>query len=746
MSEKQAKPATPQKKDGAAETRVKAPRKNRVKTPTIFQMEMTECGAASLCMVLGYYGCYVPLEEMRVEAGVSRDGCNMRGIKRAAGKYGLEARAFRREPEALKTMKVPAIIHWNFNHFVVFEGFDGKKVYLNDPAVGRRVLTWKELDEGFTGIVMTLEKTERFQKNRKQSTALAFIRGRLKGQMGVILKLLYVGLLMVFPGLILPVLSQVFLDDVLGRGCDWLTKLLVFMGGCLLMQQGLSYYRDTLLEKLKARMTLMSGEKFLAHLFRLPVQFFDQRYTGDLASRMDNNRELNEFLAGNLAETVLNIMTACFYLVILILYSPALTALGLIKVVICVGAMVLSSRTLKDATMQLEMVGGKLGGAVSAGLSITDSIKASGVEQQYSNRLLGHQAKLSALEQTLNRRQQILGIIPGAAGRIVDVLLLLFGGLMIIRGQMTMGMLFAFNSLYDSFCEPVDALVGFFSSTQQMRSAIGRVEDIERYDQDVQYSYRQTSPKGGRLHGRVELRSIAFGYSPVAPPVVSGFNVSLEQGQSVAFVGASGCGKSTVSKIVSGLYHPWEGEVLFDGIPRKDIPRDVLTLSIATVSQDIHLFSGTIRENLTMWDNSVLEENIVAAAKDACIYDFIMSLPGGFDYRLEENGRNLSGGQRQRIEIARALTLRPSILVMDEATSALDPIVEKHVMDAIARRGCTCVIVAHRLSAIRDCSQIVVMRDGTIAERGTHRQLMAQNGYYASLMREEDVQKGSEGA
>ncbi len=721
----------------------KAPRlKNYQKTPTVFQMEMTECGAASLCMILAHYGCCIPLEEMRVESGVSRDGCNLRGIKQAAVKYGMTARAFRREPESLKTMSMPCIIHWNFNHFVVLEGFKGKYAYLNDPAVGRRKLTMEELDEGFTGIVMTLVKTESFRKNKKRSTTPAFIRGRLKGQLGVIAKLLYVGFLLVFPGLTLPVLSQVFVDDVLGRGCNWLVRLLVFMGGALLMKEGLNYYRSVLLAKLQARMSLMSGQKFLSHLFRLPVTFFDQRYTGDLASRLSNNQELNEFLAGNLAETALNIMTACFYLIILILYSPALTALGMVKVALCVGAILLSSRTLKDATMQLEMAAGTLEGAVSAGLSITDSIKASGVEQQYSNRLLGHQAKLSGLEQTLSRRQSILGVIPQVAGQIVDVLILLFGGLMIIRGEMTMGMLFAFNSLYDSFCQPMDDLVEFFSSTQQMRSSISRVEDIERHEQDVQYQRPPRSERGGKLQGRVELQRIAFGYSPAAPAVVSDFSVSLGCGESVAFVGASGCGKSTVAKVVSGLYQPWEGQLLFDGVPQMQIPQDILTASIATVSQDIRLFSGTIRENLTMWDKAILEDDIINAAKDACIHDFILAQPGGYDFRLDENGRNLSGGQRQRLEIARALAINPSILVMDEATSALDPIVEKRIMDAIRRRGCTCVIVAHRLSAIRDCTQIVVMHQGEIIERGTHRELMRQNGHYAALMRQEGEQKG----
>ena len=714
--------------------------RNYTRTPSIFQMEMTECGAASLCMILAYYGRYVPLEEMRVEAGVSRDGCNMRGIKRAAEKYGMEVHAYRKEPGALCKMPMPCIIHWNFNHFVVLEGFKGKHAFLNDPALGRRKIPMSELNECFTGIVMTLKKTERFQKARKKGTTLSFVHQRLRGEYAVIFKLIYVGLLLVFPGLVLPVLSQVFIDDILGNGYDWLTKLLVFMGCCILMKEGLSYYRAVLLQKLKTRMTLMSSQRFMLHTLHLPISFFDQRYTGDIANRMANNQELNDFLAGDLAQTVLNMITACFYLVVLILYSPFMTAMGMIKVGVCLAAVAMSSRSLKDSTVKLQMAGGKLSGAISAGLSITDSIKASGVEAAYSNRILGHQAKHAGLLQELTRRQEMLAMVPDAAGKIVDVLLLLLGGMMVIHGQMTMGMLFAFNSLYDSFCEPVDALVSFFLSTQQMRSNIARVEDIECYPQDEQYDTAKAKEQvdvKGKLQGHIELREIAFGYNPTVAPIIQDFSIALQCGESVAFVGASGCGKSTISKVISGLYHPWAGELLFDGIPQQKIPGNVLNTSIATVSQDICLFSGTVRENLIMWDRSILEEDMVQAAKDACIHDFIVQQPGGYDFLLDENARNLSGGQRQRLEIARALALNPSILVMDEATSALDPIVEKKIMDAIRRRGCTCVIVAHRLSAIRDCNQIVVMKDGKIVERGNHKSLMKADGYYASLMLEE---------
>ena len=671
--------------------------KSYVKTPTIYQMEATECGAASLSMIFGYFGKFIPLEQMRIETGVSRDGCNAANIMRCAKKYGLKCHGYRREPDALRTIDLPCIIHWNFNHFVVFEGFKGKYAYLNDPAIGRRRLTLDELDEGFTGIVLTFKLTEAFQKEKKKRTSLSFVKARLKGQYGVLFKLMYIGLLLVFPGLVLPVLSQIFMDDILVGGyTDWITKLLVFMGALVLLKMGLTYYRSMVLQRLRSKMTLVSGYGFLRHMLRLPVSFFDQRYAGDLVERMESNTNVNQFLAGDVF---------------------------------------ISNKVISGTTMKLQISGGKLYGAVCAGLNITDTIKASGAETEYTSRILGYQAKQANLEQELNRYQQIAGAIPDAAGKITNALLLMVGGILVINGEMTLGMLLAFNSLFDSFSEPVNQLVGFIQKIQKLKADLNRVEDINNYAQDERYAdKKQTDLTRKKLSGDIELKDISFGYSALKPPLIEGFSFHLNSGDSIAFVGASGCGKSTVSKMVSGLYRPWAGEIFVDGKKMTEVPAEVLNASIATVSQNIVLFSGTIRDNLTMWNPAILEEDIVEAAKDACIHDFIMQQKDGYDYQLSEGATNVSGGQRQRLEIARALATKPTILIMDEATSALDPIVEKQILDNIKRRGCTCVIVAHRLSAIRDCNQIIVMSRGKIVQRGTHRTLKDEEGYYRTFV------------
>ena len=707
----------------------------RVKTPTIYQMEATECGAASLTMVFGYYGKFLPLEQMRIETGVSRDGCNAKNILRAARKFGMEAKGYKKSLEGLLEMEAPCIIHWNFNHFVVWEGVQGKYAYINDPAMGRRKLTMEELDDCYTGVVLAFQPTESFEKSKKKKTLMSFIKKRLKGQTGTITALFTIGLLMVFPGMVIPVFSQFFIDEIISAGHDdWMSVFLAVMAFTVLFKQGLTYYRGMLLQKFQNKMALTSAHEFLSHMFRLPMSFFDQRYSGDLAQRVDNNNNVSTFLAGELAETVLNIFVAAFYLILLLVYSPLLTLIGIFNVVFNLMVVKLSSNSISSMTMKFQQDQGKLVGSLFAGLNITATLKASGAESGYVSRIQGNYAKTTLLEQKIGKRQEILNAIPTAANEITSVLVLMLGGLLVIKGNLTAGMLVAYTSLLDSFTDPVNKLVQFVQKIQTLKADMSRVEDIMKYEEDGKFKETKKIPMTMKLEGVVDLEDISFGYSILENPLVEGFNFHLNSGSSIAFVGASGCGKSTVSKIVSGLYLPWGGEVRMDGVPVANIPKEILSSSISTVSQEITLFSGTIKDNLTMWNKSVMDVDIVKAAKDACIHDVITSKPGAYDFKLAEGGSNLSGGQRQRLEIARALVTNPSILIMDEATSDLDPVVEKEIIDNIKRRGCTCVIVAHRLSAIRDCDEIIVMDRGKIVQRGNHEELAKVDGHYQRLI------------
>lgn len=725
------------KEEKAKKTQAPKPKSNYIKTPTIYQMEATECGAASLAMIMAHYGRFVPLEQMRIETGVSRDGVNAKNILQAGRRFGMECHGYRKDLEGLYAMKPPCIIHWNFNHFVVWEGIKHGHPYINDPAMGRRKLTFEELDDCFTGVVLTFEKKKEFVRSKRPQTLMRFIRERLNGQMGALAAMIALGLLLVLPGLVVPVFSQVFIDDILlGGNTDWMTAFLTVILGTIIFRAVLTWIRANMLQKLQNKMSLVSAHKFLTHMFRLPMSFFDQRFAGDLASRVDNNNNVSEFLAGELAETALNIFVAAFYLVLLLLYSPMLTLVGVISIVINLLVVKFSSDWLAGTAMKAQQDQGKLIGALYAGLNITSTLKASGSESEYISRILGYYAKNIELEQKMGRFQWILNAVPSALKEVSNIMVMMLGGLMIINGNMTAGMLVAFTSLLDSFTEPINKLVGFMQRIQTLKADLSRVDDIQKYEEDAKFKHSsdKTVKMETKLSGNIELQDIAFGYSILEKPLLENFNFTLQSGSSIAIVGASGCGKSTVSKVISGLYQPWKGQVLMDGVPMNEIPRKILNSSVSTVSQDIFLFSGSIRDNLTLWNRTVLEKDIVKAAKDACIHDTITKLPGAYDHALAEGGSDLSGGQRQRLEIARALVTNPTVLIMDEATSALDPLVEKEIMNNIKRRGCTCVIVAHRLSAIRDCDQIIVMDHGHIVQHGTHEELRNVPGHYQRLI------------
>lgn len=708
-----------------------------VKTPTVYQMEATECGAASLAMILAYYGCYVPLERLRIDAGVSRDGCNARNVVRAARKYGLEGKGYSCGIRQLLLLDGPCIIHWNFNHFVVYEGIRGGHAYINDPGVGRRKLDVKELDQGFTGVVLTFKKTPEFQESHKRSSIDGFIRRRLGRERKSLLALVLLGGLLLFAGMLTPLMNQIFVDDILiGRNHSWIGPFLMGMVLVAVYRVLFGWMRERLLMNLQSKLSVMTGYRTIRHLLRLPISFFEQRYAGDIVSRVDSNESINEYLTGSLAEAALNLVLSVFYLILMMLYNPVLALLGALGGAAALTVHSVCGRALACLSTKLQQDSGKLTGTLYAGINLTGTLKAAGAENEYLSRILGYCARASAAEQEIGSRSQVLAQLPRILSQMIDVLVLMVGGIFVIHGRMTAGELTAFLTLLSSFMAPVTELLSLFRQNQILQADMFRVEDLESYEESelFQESPRQQSTE--KLTS-CEARDVSFGYSPTEPALIQDFSFTLEAGCSLALVGTSGSGKSTVSKLISGLLRPWSGEILLNGIPMEQLDSSSRYASVAVVSQSLDFFSGTIRENLTLWNRFAMESDIMNAAKDACIHDVILSLPGEYSYHLNEGASNLSGGQRQRLEIARALVTNPSILIMDEATSALDPVMEKEVLDNIRRRGCTCIVVAHRLSAIRDCDEILVMDNGRIAERGTHEELWARNGVYAALIRSE---------
>ncbi len=691
--------------------------KNRVRTPTLIQMEAVECGAAALGIILGYYDRIVPLAQLRSDCGVSRDGSNAFNVLQAANNYGLEAKGFSLEFEELKELKAPYIVFWNFNHFLVVEGIEKEKVYLNDPASGRRTISIPEFNKAFTGVVLTMQPGEDFTTGGEKPSIVKGLISRLQGSTGILIYCLIAGLLLTLCRLAVPTFAQIFIDEILvANRSDWLRPLVIGMLLTACLRGFLAWLRFTYLRKLLLKLAATMSGQFLWHILRLPVDFYAQRYVGEISSRVLLNEKVADLLSGKLATTAIDSVMMIVYLGIMLLYDWVLTAIVVLFAIINFVALQLLSRTRVDANLQLAQEYGKISGTVISGLQTIESTKASGLESDSFTKFAGYYAKAVNAQQKLALQTQILSTLPTLLGALATASVLVFGGLRTINGNLTLGMLVAYQSMTTSFLSPINRLVNFGSLLQDLESDLNRLDDVLQNDIDREV-IRQPNPSTpssipAPLKGHIELRDVTFGYSRVDKPLIKNFNLIIEPGESVAIVGSSGCGKSTVAKLICGLYQPWSGEILFDGIPRKEISRAVLAESLAMVEQDIFIFAGTVRENLSLWDTIIPHQDIIKACEDALINDVVASLPGEYEARLIEGGMNLSGGQRQRLEIARALVRNPSILVLDEATSALDAKTESQINHNLKQRGCSCIVVAHRLNTIQQCDRIIELNGG----------------------------------
>lgn len=722
------------------------------KVPVVMQMEATECGAASLAMVLAYFGRWLPLEQVRLDCGVGRDGSNAGNLLKAARTYGLKAQGYRCSLDGVKKMSFPLIVHWNFNHFVVLCGFKKEQAVLCDPGRGRVTVSMKEFDEAFTGIALTFEKSEAFTPGGRPRSILVFVRSRLHSALGPFLFVAAITFLIAVAGMAAPVFSRIFMDEILyGKNAAWLTPFLAALGALFLFQTAVSLLQTVCLLKIRGKLAVSANSGFMWHVLRLPIEFFSQRYAGDIAQRQQSNEGIAETLIAHLAPMALNLAMLFFYFFVMLQYSPLLTVIGLFTAVLNLAVtQYVSGKRINLARAQMRDAG-KLAATALSGIEMIETIKASGAENGFFERWSGLNASVNSAEVGFAKLGSTLGILPTLLTGLANLTVILLGAALIMKGRFTVGMLLAFQGFLSAFMSPVDALLTVGQKFQEMRTSMERVEDVMNYPADVEYdeeSETETKEADGqdhkeaakglpsfeKLRGRLELRDITFGYSRLAPPLIRDFSLTLPPGGTVALVGSSGCGKSTLAKLMSGLYQPWGGEIRYDGKLRSEIPRMVFTGSLAVVDQDVILFEDSITENIRIWDKSIEDFEIIMAARDAQIHEDIMSREGGYGVIVRENGKNFSGGQCQRLEIARVLAQDPTIVILDEATSALDARTEFEVIHSIRERGITCVIVAHRLSTIRDCDEIIVLEDGCVVERGTHEELYAKGGAYSRLI------------
>ena len=723
------------------EKKIKKPKSGRgvANVPIIMQLEVLECGAASLAMVMAYYGKWVALEQLRVDCGVSRNGSNAKNICRAAEKYGFKTKGYAYNIQKLKERgKFPAIIHWGGGHFVVLDGIRGNKAIINDPAKGLVKVDLKIFDQMFTGIYIEILPDETFQPGGKKKSIFAFAKKRLKGAVALITFFAVTTIVFYLFTIINPAISQVFVDYLLGgKNPDWLLPFIFILAGIGLLQVTMNIVQYLYQYKIRGKLDLIGSTTYMWKILRLPIEFFSQRMVGDLQQRQNENASIAETLVNVFAPLLFNTIMLVVYLLVMINKSWILTLIGVFTILVNIFVSQYISKVRVNLSRVQARDRARLSGLTSKGIEMVETIKSNGAESSYFTSWQEASNNVYTQSVKLLKTNTSLGLIPSFVSMLANYSVLILGVYLTIKGDFTVGSILAFHGLLSAFMSPAMTIISSGQTLQEMRTQMERVDDVLEYPLDKNVTREIQMERVSKIRGNLILKDLTFGYSRLDKPVLSNFNLEIKQGQKVAIVGSTGSGKSTISKLISGLYSPWSGEIIFDGKRIEEIDHEIFTSSIAVIDQDIILFEDTIMNNLKMWDESITDYEVILACNDAQIHNLITSREGGYNAPVLEGGKNFSGGEKHRLEIARSLAGDPSIIILDEATSALDAKTEFDVVRAIKNRGITTIVIAHRLSTIRDADLIVVLDHGHIVEQGNHKELMRLKGAYYELVTNE---------
>ncbi len=692
-----------------------------------------------MAIILGYYGKYVTLEELRGACGVTRDGVNALSILSAAETYGLKGDGYRLELEELYDMPLPLIAYWNFEHFVVIEGFSRDAVYINDPASGPAKISYEALDRAFTGLVLTFEPTEKFTKTKNPDSFIKGLINRVKQEKLAFLFAFFVGICLVVPKLVLPAFAQIFIDNVFVNGFfSWKKGFMYSMAIISIIAISLEFLQRFILGRMFIQLSINYSSHFLYHILRLPIGFYAQRFSGEIANRMEINNTVAYTIFQQLATVLIDAIVIIFFGIVMFYYDPVIASVGILMTILNFSIMRYLYQSRSDAYASYQQALGKSLGYSIGALSNIETIKASSSEYKLFNRWSGYYTKTLNAQQNIFKRDLIAILIPSFLEVLTTIAILGLGSYRVIIGSLTIGMLISLRILMTNFMTPLTRLVNFSQSMQLLQVDIARLDDVLKNPIDAELVKEEANKEPAifdyQLQGNIELKDLSFGFNPLADPILSEISFKLSSGQSLGIVGSTGSGKSTLAKLLAGLYEPWQGNVLFDGKPRQALPRTLITNSLATVEQEPFVFIGSVKENITCFELVPDQLAMIKAAQAACIHDEIMLRKGGYELMLQSEGKNLSGGELQRLEIARALIKSPSILILDEATSSLDTETEQKVMNNIRRLGCTTIMIAHRLRTVRQCDEIIVLDKGKIVQRGNHEKLSGVPGHYRELL------------